>query len=520
MESAQVRAKRKKYVLTLQQKLALINRFESGETVLLLAREYNIGSQTVRDIIKQKKKIREFLVLCNGKTAQMKRKSMKMSSFEELDSAMIDWYNSRERAGKLITSAMVVEHAKALHKTLGFESQFNASAGWLSRFKNRYGITGEHQQPADRTENPTHPEQFREQFRQLMEAESWLPDQVYNVDEVGLFWKWFSSKTSTMRQESIEKMKKSYNERVTLLCCANAAGTHKLRPIIVGKTRHPHTLKGGQQLPVDYYVSKGATMSRDIFHRWFETSWIPEVREFLIGKGLPPKAVLLLDTASFHPDETELRSDDGNMVAKFIPANIANLIQPMQQGILSLVKQNYSNGLVKALQDTDANSWTLLDAVQCIENAWSSVTSNDVVMSWNKIIPTDDKQWSSHPEKSLKCEDVQEYHPIDQSTLEEWLDVNKDEASNDNDVEIAIDFASTNYESSECDPSEAKSANRRIEPFVALQSVECLLGCVDRNWLEYEEKMSLRQIQADVQKLMKTLENRTSKTTVIPRETV
>ena len=61
---------------------------------------------------------------------------------------------------------------------------------------------------------------------------------------------------------------------------------------------------------------------------------MPLVREKLKSLGEKPKAVLVLDNCSAHPDAEDLVSDDGAIYAKFLPANVTSLIQPMNQGVI------------------------------------------------------------------------------------------------------------------------------------------------------------------------------------------
>jgi len=90
-----------------------------------------------------------------------------------------------------------------------------------------------------------------------------------------------------------------------------------------------------ENLPVDYYNQKRSWMNREILENWFKTKWVPEVRNILKRKGLPQKAVLLLDNALSHPNETLLKPNDGMMIVKFLPPNVTSLIQPMDQGVIS-----------------------------------------------------------------------------------------------------------------------------------------------------------------------------------------
>ena len=65
---------------------------------------------------------------------------------------------------------------------------------------------------------------------------------------------------------------------------------------------------------------------------WFRDVWAPEVASFLASKGLPQKALLILDNAPSHPNESFLSMHNGMMKAKFLPPNVTSLIQPMDQG--------------------------------------------------------------------------------------------------------------------------------------------------------------------------------------------
>ena len=55
-------------------------------------------------------------------------------------------------------------------------------------------------------------------------------------------------------------------------------------------------------------------------------------------KDLQPKALLLFDNCVAHPEKDEMVSDDGLIVAKFLPPNVTSLIQPMDQCVLEAMK--------------------------------------------------------------------------------------------------------------------------------------------------------------------------------------
>uniref|UniRef100_A0A182VQC7 HTH CENPB-type domain-containing protein n=1 Tax=Anopheles minimus TaxID=112268 RepID=A0A182VQC7_9DIPT len=400
-----IHRRRKKTMLTLAQKIALVERHDAGETPQELAKSYKIGEQTARDIIKQRAKLWKFVQNCETSEGPVKRKSMKVSSFEELDASMLSWYNENRAAGIPVTSAMCIEQAKYLHESLGLKRTFNASSGWLNRFKQRYGIAGVYTHSTAKVGSSLHADSFCDQFQQLMQNEDWLPDQIYNVDETGLCWNTIPSKVCSASNAT------STGERITVICCTNATGTHKLDLTIVTKSRHPWNPQDEEfpQTAVNYYEAKGGWVSKEIFRHWFEYKWVPEVRHFLASKLLPLKAILLIDTAPCHITDTSLRSEDGCMIVRFMPTDVANLVQPMQQGILSLLKWNYRTDLLKQYQCDDKllkrikmedavqgqcqsvvkplKRRQIQDAVQGLENAWSKVTPQSIKNAWNTLIP-------------------------------------------------------------------------------------------------------------------------------------
>lgn len=119
---------------------------------------------------------------------------------------------------------------------------------------------------------------------------------------------------------------KLQKQRLTILCCGNASGSHFVKLCVIGTARKPQAfpkIKDLSNLPVDYYHNKAAWMNREVFTDWFKTRFIPEVHQHLGSTGLPQKAVLLLDNAPSHPNEDILKSEDGNICVKYLlPPNV------------------------------------------------------------------------------------------------------------------------------------------------------------------------------------------------------
>uniref|UniRef100_A0A0A1XD32 Jerky protein homolog-like n=1 Tax=Zeugodacus cucurbitae TaxID=28588 RepID=A0A0A1XD32_ZEUCU len=76
------------------------------------------------------------------------------------------------------------------------------------------------------------------------------------------------------------------------------------------------------QCPTDYKSSKCAWMTSAVFKKWFHESFVPQVTSFLKEKGLPIKALLLIDNAPSHQNEAQLATEDGQILAMFMPPNV------------------------------------------------------------------------------------------------------------------------------------------------------------------------------------------------------
>lgn len=135
-------------------------------------------------------------------------------------------------------------------------------------------------------------------------------------------------------------------------------------------------------ISVNYFSSKNAWMTRKLFVSWFKEHFVPKVREFSHQRGIPPKAVLLVDNCSAHISP-ELISDDGLIKVMFLPPNVTALGQPMDQGVIHSVKSKYRNHLHKyllfdcepsmALNDR-LKTVNILQCVRWISNSWEAVS--------------------------------------------------------------------------------------------------------------------------------------------------
>ncbi|XP_055967211.1 tigger transposable element-derived protein 2 [Sorex fumeus] len=387
--------KRKRVVLTIKDKLDILARLEEGVSFKRLSALYGIGESTVRDIKKNKERIVSYASSSHPTSGVSRRKSMKSSTYEELDRVMIEWFNQQKTDGVPVSGTVCARQARFFFDALGMEGDFNASSGWLTRFKQRHGIPKAAGKGAKLKGDEGAAREFCGAFQEFVEREDLQPEQIYGADQAGLFWKCLPSRTLGPGAEQSAAGHRASRERIIIMCCANATGLHKLDLCVVGKAKRPRAFKGTDlaSLPVTYFSQKSAWIEHAVFRQWFEKHFVPQVQKHLRSKGLPEKAVLLLDFPPEHPGEEPLRSQDGRITVKHLPPNVSSLIQPMSQGILTTVKRYYRTGLLQKYAGGGADPklfWknlTVLDAVHEVARAWSLVRSSTVTRAWKKLFP-------------------------------------------------------------------------------------------------------------------------------------
>lgn len=78
----------------------------------------------------------------------------------------------------------------------------------------------------------------------------YAPDDVCNADEFGLFFKLMPDKSFVFKNETCHGGKLS-KERLTVLVCTNSTGTHKLKLVVIGKSRSPPCFKNFRTFPCE-----------------------------------------------------------------------------------------------------------------------------------------------------------------------------------------------------------------------------------------------------------------------------
>uniref|UniRef100_A0A1B6GWK2 HTH CENPB-type domain-containing protein n=1 Tax=Cuerna arida TaxID=1464854 RepID=A0A1B6GWK2_9HEMI len=448
-------AKRKRVVVSLETKLNAIRRLDNGESIRTVAKDLGVGEVTVGDWRRKRAELEKWGAQSLNSNCNSERKTFKKCEYEKTSEALFLWFSEMRARGSPISGPILQAKALDFHKSFGDgDEPFTASSGWLMRWKNRYGVRQLNISGEKLSGNETDVTVFEEKIRKLILSEGLTSDQIFNCDETGLNFRMLPSKTLASQQETSAPGYKKSKDRVTVLGCANAAGSLKLKPVVIGKYKKPRAFKNTNvdTFPSTYTNQKNAWMDSRIFKQWFFEEFVPVVEAFLENKKLPRKALLILDNASSHPDADELVSD--GIRALFLPPNVTALIQPLDQGVLETFKRNYKKRLLRNLLEkledglgvTDALKLiTMKDVVYWVSEAWDNVREDTIRRSWRKLfgIEKASRQETAAPENQPRacppeneelvnlCNHLPVAEPISAEDISEWINGDEDQALTD-----------------------------------------------------------------------------------------
>lgn len=307
-----------------------------------------------------------------------------------VDKAMWIWFQQYRAKGIPLSGPLIRAQALKFHKRLGGSKNFQASEGWLSKWKDRHNIRNVCISGEKLSADETAAEKYKVTFMDIVTKEGLTADQVFNCDETELYYKMLPQKTLSATTESGAPGMKGNKDRITILACSNASGSLKLPLMIIGKSAKPRALKNVKILPVYYKSQLSSWMTSNLFESWFYEEFVPRVSQFLTERNLPLQAVLLMDNCRAHPDT--LRQDDIKTI--FLPPNITTLIQPMDQGMLKCLKINYRKKFMFSLLHNLNNGGNLIqylksinikDVIFRVATAWDELPTLTIAKSWNQV---------------------------------------------------------------------------------------------------------------------------------------
>lgn len=391
-------AKRKRKAITLELKLDVLRRYNRGERTADIGRLLGLNESTLRTIRDNADKIHK-----SCKTAThlntCRVTPPRSSIMEKMESRLIEWLVDQQDQNFHVSSSATKEMAKRLYEDLKNSEPdaevkpFTASSGWFERFKVRRGS-----QKLKTTEPSYGADTFHEVFRSIVEEDGYSAKQVFSLGETVFYWKRMPKNTFASSKDRQGDGLTPENDHCTLLLGGNALGDCKLKPVLIYHTENPRVLKGYSKmhLPVVWRSSKRGTVTSTIFADYFGSHLHQELKAYCERENLPFKILLLLEIASGYP--SNLADLSNNIKVLFKPASTSPLMQPMEEGVMTMFKAFYLRCVfARLITETHVGgkltvpefwqTFSIKTAIDVIGEAWTEVSEQVMNEAWRILWP-------------------------------------------------------------------------------------------------------------------------------------
>lgn len=254
--------------LSVAEKCTILKKLDEGVLANRLAMDFHVSAAAISKIKRNKKNIYGAV---SGTCDEIRRKTLHSAEYADLEKQLYTWFlNQRERNCPM-SGPILKAKAKNLFKKMypnKTPNEFRASQGWFTKFKRRYGIRILKVCGEILSSDTSKITSFIHTLRAKMREMEITNEQLYNADESGLFFRCLPDKTYVAACEKTAQGRKIRKERFTFMLCANAEGSHKLKPLVIGKAAKPRCFLNFKN-PLDYNYSANAWMTANIFKTWF-----------------------------------------------------------------------------------------------------------------------------------------------------------------------------------------------------------------------------------------------------------
>lgn len=250
-----------------------------------------------------------------------------------LETPLCEWLASQE-PGSTPTADIIITKAREIwnqipeYQTLPLP---HFSNGWLNRFKKRYAT-----QLHDRQDGVSPPplQAGRKEMRALKTlCGEFREDDIYNMDETGLFWRKPPFGASPNQSQLTTNRE---NSRICLVLCTNSTGSDRLPLWVIGHTHMPEALRRANLKAMDCHWR---------YHRqgWLTQSIMQEWLLFFYDHVGERRVLLLLDNHPDHQAAVEATPPPPNVHVQLFPTQTrtSNEQQPINLGISQTLKHYY-----------------------------------------------------------------------------------------------------------------------------------------------------------------------------------
>lgn len=362
--------KRKRNDLDLNAKFEILKMIDLNCKRKEIADKFGIDVSTVSKIASKRDKIMQDY---HSSSSAVNCKRMRTSSYASIDDALLKWFKQTRSSQLPVSGPLLAEVSERIAAEMGL-ADWKCSNGFLERFKKRHSIVFKVAAGEASSVEQDAVDDWKARLPRIIDGYS--PDDIFNMDETGIFYKLLPDRTLCFKQEKCHGGKRA-KDRLTAAVCANMSGTEKLPLLVIGKSKNPRCFKNVKSLPVDYKANSKAWMTGEMF-----TDWIVAFDKKMKKKNR--KVLMFVDNCPAHSDVRNLLAT----TLVFLPPNTTSVLQPCDQGIINSFKQQYRKRIVRhvlhAMEQKKSPDIDVKVAIDFMHAAWNAVSANTIVNCFRK----------------------------------------------------------------------------------------------------------------------------------------
>ncbi|XP_058444744.1 tigger transposable element-derived protein 1-like isoform X2 [Malaya genurostris] len=337
---------RKKYrqrrTFSLTEKLNILNRLESGHTATALGIEYNVNESTIRNMRRQEPSIRSMARLVSSDVAagSMRKRNPR---FGKMETCLAAWRDDMRTKRLVLYHSKIRAKALELYERIGEDTEYadgNSFHGSNGWFERFKNKHGLFEIRPHKDRIPPDEVEFKLPLQQMLSTLSFSRSQFFSVESTIFTWKQLPGLAGEARS--------------TLIFCSNASGDFVTRPTFINDS---------EQSKADSPITE-----RDL-ETWFETVFVSEVDNYVQGKMLPFQVVLILP----HNQNCSPNLKRSGVDVRTLPSNCNSSCLPAVQGILTHLNAVYLRQVCQWLASEVSTGRTL-------QKSWASFSSKDAEM--------------------------------------------------------------------------------------------------------------------------------------------
>lgn len=394
----------KRKFISLEEKVQILDRLKTGERIVSLGLSLNLSEATIRTIKKDEHKIRKSVAEgCSFGANRVNR--IRDIDIIRMENVLMIWFEDCIKKRIPVNGNAIRKKAIKIYnhlKQIGDPSteqqsqSFIASKGWFENLKKRFSLHNIDNQGEEASTNAETATKFIQELHEIVDKGEYNARQIFNADEMTLYWKKMPSRTYLSKNEKHVRGYKSSKDRIRLLICNNVAGTFMLKPMVISRFSRPRAMKNKDmsQLPVFWQSNNKAWMDKSIFEDWFNNYFVPSVESYMKEENLSFRALLLVDYAIGY--NKELNHPNVKIVS--FPPHCALLIQPLDQGVIHSFKAHYIRQIFGTLFNRLKNDnsktliqiwkeFSMLDSVNIISSACKEIRTSTFNAVWRTLLP-------------------------------------------------------------------------------------------------------------------------------------